>query len=92
MDPRPDYVLAFKTDPNYNSPIRGLSSEKESTIRAKRADQVKSEWDRLVTTLKQANLSVTSRKGAAGTGTVLIFVKADEKRVREEATRERSVT
>lgn len=89
MDPRPDYVIVFSIDPNFNSPVRGLSTEKDSTLRAKRAAQLSSEYDRLVTTLKQADLHVTSRKAAAGTDAVLIFVKADERRVREEATRER---
>ncbi len=89
MDPRPDYVLVFSIDPNLNSPIRGLSTETDSTLRAKRAAQLSSEYDRFVTILKAADLRVTSRKAADGTNAVLVFVKADERRVREEATRER---
>ncbi|GAA5985026.1 hypothetical protein JCM10908_002492 [Rhodotorula pacifica] len=89
MDPRPDYVIVFSTDPNLNSPVRGLSTEKDSTLRAKRAAQLSAEYDRLLTTLRQADCQVTSRRAATGTNAVLIFVKADERRVREEATRER---
>lgn len=89
MDPRPDYVLVYSTDPEYNSPIRGLSGERASALRAKRAEQIRKEYHHLLKTLKQANIHATSRKGAEGTNTLLIFVKAEEHRVREEATRER---
>lgn len=89
MDPTPDFVLVFSTDPNYNSPVRGLSSDEDSRVRSKRADQLRDEYAKLVGVLEGAGLKVTGRNGAQRTNTVLLFVKADEQRVREEVTRER---
>ncbi|KAJ8292595.1 hypothetical protein OF846_004358 [Rhodotorula toruloides] len=89
MDPSPDFVLVFSTDPNYNSPVRGLSSDQDSKVRSKRADQLRDEYAKLVEVLEGAELKVTGRNGAEGTNTVLLFVKAGEQRVREEVTRER---
>ncbi|GJN93434.1 hypothetical protein Rhopal_006490-T1 [Rhodotorula paludigena] len=88
MDPAVDFVLVFSVDPDYNSPVRGLGHGQDQAVRAKRVDQVRDEFSRLVAVLQAADLTVTSRRGAKGTSTVLVFVKASEKRVREEATRE----
>lgn len=89
MDPAVDFVLVFSVDPDYNSPVRGLGLGQDQAVRAKRVDQVRDEFSRLVAVLQAADLTVTSRRGAKGTSTVLVFVKASEQRVREEATRER---
>lgn len=89
MDPSPDFVLVFSLDPHYNSPVRGLPQDKG--VKAKRAEQLRSEHSALVTRLKTAGFAVQGRKGAQGTNSLLLFVKADEQRVRQEATRERCV-
>ncbi|GAA6058250.1 hypothetical protein JCM3770_006077 [Rhodotorula araucariae] len=87
MDPNPDFVLVFSLDPNLNSPVRGLASDAQT--RAKRAEQLRNEHAALVARLKEAGFAVQGRKGAQGTNTLLLFVRADEHRIREEATRER---
>ncbi|BGP42532.1 hypothetical protein JCM10450v2_006630 [Rhodotorula kratochvilovae] len=87
MDPNPDYVLVFSLDADYNSPVRGLSTDAQT--RAKRAQQLRDEHAALVARLKEAGFAVQGRKGAKGTNTLLLFVRADEHRIREEATRER---
>ncbi|GAA5892461.1 hypothetical protein JCM8208_005827 [Rhodotorula glutinis] len=87
MDPSPDFVLVFSLDPHYNSPVRGLPQDKG--VKAKRAEQLRSEHSALVTRLKTAGFAVQGRKGAQGTNSLLLLVKADEHRVRQEATRER---
>ncbi|BGP13520.1 hypothetical protein JCM10213_005366 [Rhodosporidiobolus nylandii] len=82
------FVLVFSLSPSY-SPVRGLGEQNEAQVRRLRSEQLKEEYDKLVETLRVADLQVTGRRGAQGTDTVLLFVKASEKRIREEVTRER---
>jgi hypothetical protein len=86
--PQVDYAIVFSTSTSY-SPVRSFGDKSEAQVRRLRAEQLKEEYNKLVTLLKAANLDVTVRRGAPGTDTLLLFVKAHEKRVREEATRER---
>lgn len=88
--PSVDYVLVFSTSATY-SPVRSFGQDSEQKVRQLRQTQLKEEYNKLVTTLKTADLDVTGRSGAPGTETLLLFVKASEKRIREEATRERYV-
>ncbi|GAA5975577.1 hypothetical protein JCM11641_003539 [Rhodosporidiobolus odoratus] len=88
MDVQADYVLVFSLSSTH-SPVRGLGESNADKVKALRAQQIKEEYTKLVDTLKQADLTVTGRRGAPGTDTVLLFVKASEQRVREEVTRER---
>ncbi|GAA5921241.1 hypothetical protein JCM1841_001649 [Sporobolomyces salmonicolor] len=88
MDPRPDYILVFSLSDQY-SPVRPYGDKSESKLKQQRADQLQDEYAKLVACLRGCDFDVTGRSGAEGTETVLLFVKASEKRVREEVTRER---
>lgn len=87
MSPQPDYVLVFSLS-SANSPVRSFGDKSEAQVRRLRAEQLKEEYTKLVDRLKAADFEVTSRRGGAPE-TLLVFVKASEKRVREEVTRER---
>ncbi|GAA5907782.1 hypothetical protein JCM6882_004555 [Rhodosporidiobolus microsporus] len=88
MDIQPDYVLVFSLSSNY-SPVRGLGEHNQAKVKASQAQQLKEEYQKLVERLEAANFKVAGRRGAPGTDTILLFVKASEKRVRLEITRER---
>ncbi|GAA5877867.1 hypothetical protein JCM8547_002701 [Rhodosporidiobolus lusitaniae] len=83
-----DFVLVFSLSDQY-SPVRGLGENNQAKVKKLRQDQLLNEYRNLAATLKAADLSVTGRKGAPGTDTVLLFIKASERRIREEVTRER---
>jgi hypothetical protein len=87
MSPQPDYVLVFSLS-SANSPVRSFGDKSEAQVRRLRVEQLKEEYAKLVDRLKAADFEVTSRRGGAPE-TLLVFVKASEKRVREEVTRER---
>ncbi|GAA6043352.1 hypothetical protein JCM8097_008045 [Rhodosporidiobolus ruineniae] len=88
MEASPDFVLVFSLSTS-QSPIRGLGENNRAKVKQLQAQQLKDEYNKLVELLRQADLTVTGRRGAPGTDTILLFVKASEKRVREEVTRER---
>ncbi|GAA5907924.1 hypothetical protein JCM5296_006134 [Sporobolomyces johnsonii] len=88
MDPRPDYILVFSLSDQY-SPVRRFGDKSPSKLKQQRADQIQDEYAKLVACLRACDFDVTGRSGAEGTDTVLLFIKASEKRVREEVTRER---
>ncbi|GAA6022675.1 hypothetical protein JCM10207_008577 [Rhodosporidiobolus poonsookiae] len=87
-DVHADFILVFSLS-DAHTPVRAFGDDNKAKLKASRQQQLQDEYTRLTEVLKQADLSVTGRRGAPGTDTVLLFVKASEKRIREEVTRER---
>lgn len=83
-DPAVDYVLVFQAIPKKN--VRS-NTKVPATERSKIAD----EYSRLTKALETAGLQHTSRQGKAGTGTVLIFVRAHSSTLARAVKAERCV-
>lgn len=77
MDPRPDYILVVST------------AIAPGSNRVAASSALATEYKDLVQLLASSGLEVTGRRGASGSDTVLVFVRAKEGRVREESHRER---
>lgn len=79
-DPKPDYIIVFKTGIDANSPDKAAAHQ-----------AAQDQYSNLLGVLKSSGLEATGRNGGKGSETLLIFVRATEKRVQAELHRERCV-
>lgn len=75
--PKPDLVIEFAT-----------SLKPGSAPRAQKAEELLSQYERLLTKLSTAGLVTTSRAGRTGSETILIFIRVKESRLQAEYERE----